>query len=136
MPAASKPVPGITRPGAASIHLRTLSGVPKTTAVTFSRSMSATTSLMYSPFAAGYSLGVHSSCAQPLVASLVAGSEAVNLDVFGHIGTAVGPESSIAWKWTSSTGGAAVDVFWAYDTAAGARQSAMQASRNVTMAKM
>ena len=78
------------------IDYYTLSGVPNTTAVTFNLSISLMTSFMYSPFAAGYSLGVHSSWTHPNGASLVAGSDAVNFAVFGHIGTALGPESSIA----------------------------------------
>ncbi len=68
---------------------------------------------MYSPFAAGYSLGVQSSCIQPNGASSERGSQAVNRGVFGHIGTALGPESSIACACTSMTGGTAVLVFWA-----------------------
>ena len=43
-------VPGMTRLGAASLHFCTLCGSPNTTAVTFSRSISATTSFKYSPF--------------------------------------------------------------------------------------
>src|SRR6202012_90092 len=87
-------------------------GSPKTTAVTFSRSISARTSFMYSPFAAGYNFGVHSSCTQPNGASFVFGSEAVNFAVFGHIGTAPGM-SSIACTCTSSTGGTSAGVFCA-----------------------
>src|SRR5690242_9652184 len=119
--AASKFVPGITRSGAASFHFLTPSGVPKTTAVTFRRSISATTSLMYSPFAEGYSLGEHSSCTQPNGPSVLLGSEAMNFAVFGHIGTAFGGESSIACTWTSITGGTVFDVFCARDVAGNAR---------------
>ena len=90
-----KLVPGITRPGAASFHFCTLFGSPKTTAVTFIRSISAITSLMYSPLAAGYSFGVHSSVLHPFEASFVAGSEARNFDSFGHAGPP-GNDSSIA----------------------------------------
>ena len=92
-----KPVPGMTRFGAASIHFCTLFGSPNTTAVTLSRSISATTSFTYSPLADGYSLGVHSSCTQPNGASAPFGSDAVNADVFGHIGPSPGNDSSIAW---------------------------------------
>ena len=115
-----KLVPGITRAGAASRHFCTLFGSPKTTAVTFIRCISATTSLMYSPFADGYSFGVHSSCTQPMGASFAAGSDAVNAGVFGHIGPVPGNDSSIACTWTSITGGTSVLVFCA-NAAAGVR---------------
>src|SRR5687768_4582975 len=41
----------------------------------------------------------------------------MNRDVLGHIGCEFGGESSMAWKWTSSTGGTVAVVFWALDTA-------------------
>src|SRR5579862_9267134 len=106
----------MTRLPPASFHFCTLFGSPNTTAVTLSRSISASTSFMYSPFAAGYNFGVHSSCTQPNGDSFVFGSDAVNFAVFGHIGTAPGI-SSIACTCTSSTGGTSAGVFCAWDTA-------------------
>src|ERR1700756_2969157 len=81
-----KAVPGITRFGAASFHFCTLLGSPNTTAVTLRRSISASTSFMYSPDFDGYSAGVQGSFTHPNCSSLVLGSDAVNFEVFGHIG--------------------------------------------------
>jgi hypothetical protein len=36
--------------------------------------------------------------------------------VFGHIGAAPGKFPSMAWTWTSMTGGALLSVFWARET--------------------
>src|SRR5580704_1330649 len=109
----------------ASFHFCTLFGSPNTTAVTLSRSISASTSFMYSPFAAGYSFGVHSSCTQPNGASFVLGSDAVNFAVFGHIGTAPGM-SSIACTCTSITGGTSAGVFCAREIPAPKVKAATQ----------
>jgi hypothetical protein len=49
----AKPVLGITRFGAESFHFWTVAGSPKTTAATFSQSISAMTFFLYSPLAAG-----------------------------------------------------------------------------------
>ena len=87
----------MTRAGAASFHLCTLLGSPKTTAVTLSLSISANTSFMYWPGADGYSSGVHCSFTQPKGSSFVFGSDAVNFEVLGHIGAIPGKSASMAW---------------------------------------
>jgi hypothetical protein len=69
---------------------------------------------------------VQASFTQPDISSFPLGSDAVNLEVFGHMGWTPGKAPSMAWWCTSITGGALGSAFCASETVEADERSAAQ----------